>query len=113
MYVRHQHDAAMVDSKEPTAIAHAARVAAELGADIVKVSYTGSVESFTTVVEGCPVPVVVAGGAKGDTQTILASISECIQAGAAGISCGRNIFQHEDIVGILKSMQRIVHGPAQ
>jgi predicted phospho-2-dehydro-3-deoxyheptonate aldolase len=45
-------------------VKHAARVGAELGADIVKVPYTGSVDSFAEVVQGCPVPVVIAGGPK-------------------------------------------------
>ena len=52
------------DEFDPQVIMHVARLGAELGADIVKVSYTGSVESFRKVVAGCPVPVVIAGGPK-------------------------------------------------
>ena len=45
-------------------VAHAARIGAELGADIIKTNYTGDIETFKTVVESCPVPVVIAGGPK-------------------------------------------------
>ena len=50
------------DEYSPEAVAHATRVGAELGADIVKTNYTGDQDSFSQVVEGCPVPVVIAGG---------------------------------------------------
>ena len=72
----------------------AARVAAELGADIVKTVYTGDPESFREVTRGCPVPVVVAGGSKTDDRTTLELIEGAMAGGAAGISIGRNAFQH-------------------
>ncbi len=64
----------------------AARVAAELGADIVKTVYTGDPESFREVTRGCPVPVVVAGGSKTDDRTTL----ELIEGAMAG-RCGRHL----------------------
>jgi predicted phospho-2-dehydro-3-deoxyheptonate aldolase len=74
----------------------AARVGAELGADIIKCPYTGSAESFKEVVKGCPVPVVIAGGSKlGDEET-LNMIEGAMKAGAGGLSMGRNVFQHEN-----------------
>lgn len=74
----------------------AARVGAELGADMIKCPYTGSAESFEEVVKGCPVPVVIAGGSKlGDEET-LCMIEGAMKAGAAGLSIGRNAFQHEN-----------------
>src|SRR3990172_6266726 len=75
----------------------AARVGAELGADIVKTNYTGDIDSFKEVIEGCPVPVVIAGGPKMNTPIdVLEMVHDAIQAGAAGTSIGRNIFQHEN-----------------
>jgi len=76
-------------------VAHAARLGAELGADLIKTNYTGDTESFKTVVEGCPVPVIIAGGPKCKTeQEILQTAYESIKAGGAGLSIGRNVFQH-------------------
>jgi len=92
-------------------VKHAARVGAELGADIVKVNYTGSAESFKEVVDGCPVPVVIAGGEKMETdEEILAMVKGAIEAGGAGVSIGRNIFQHDNPEDIVKQISKIVHG---
>jgi len=90
-------------------VAHCARLAAELGADVVKTNYTGSVESFKQVVKGTPVPVVIAGGPKIDSDTaLLAMISEAMEAGAKGVSIGRNVFQHDDVTGITRAIGRVV-----
>ncbi len=92
-------------------VKHAARVGAELGADIVKVNYTGSPETFRDVVEGCPVPVVIAGGEKMETdEEILEMVRGSIQAGGAGVSIGRNVFQHENPATIVRKISEIVHG---
>lgn len=91
----------------------AARAAAELGADIVKTSYTGSVETFREVTRGCPVPVVVAGGPRMETtEQILEMVRDSIEAGGAGVAIGRNIFQASDPVGMLRAMASIVHEDA-
>jgi len=92
-------------------VKHAARAGAELGADIVKVNYTGSVETFREVVEACPVPVLIAGGEKMETdEEILQMVKGSIEAGGAGVSIGRNIFQHNDPEQIVKKISTIVHG---
>ena len=91
-------------------VKHAARVGAELGADIIKVNYTGSVESFAEVVQGCPVPVVIAGGAKMDSdEDIFKMVRGALKAGAAGLSIGRNAFQHEKPARIINALSRMVH----
>jgi predicted phospho-2-dehydro-3-deoxyheptonate aldolase len=91
-------------------IKHAARVGAELGADIVKVPYTGSIESFKQVVCGCTVPVVIAGGPKMNTDAdILKMIDESLKAGASGVSIGRNAFQHARPSLMVKAMCKMVH----
>ncbi len=92
-------------------VKHAARVGAELGADIVKVNYTGSPETFRDVVQGCPVPVVIAGGEKMETDDeILEMVRGSVQAGGAGVSIGRNVFQHDDPTSIVRKISEIVHG---
>ena len=92
------------------AVAHAARLGAELGADIIKTNYTGTVDSFKTVIEGCPVPVIIAGGPKAKTPLdILQTTYESMQAGAAGLSIGRNVFQHENPAAMVRALSAIVH----
>jgi len=91
-------------------VAHAARLGAELGADLIKTNYTGDTESFKTVVEGCPVPVIIAGGPKCKTeQEILQTAYESIKAGGAGLSIGRNVFQHENPTLMVEALSAIVH----
>src|SRR4030042_194956 len=87
----------------------AARGAAELGADIVKTVYTGDPESFREVTRGCPVPVVVAGGSKTDDRTTLELIEGAMAGGAAGISIGRNAFQHRMPDPVARAAACIVH----
>ncbi len=94
-------------------VKHAARVGAELGADIVKVVYTGSVESFAAVVEGCTVPVVIAGGPKmGSDEEIFNMVQGALEAGAAGVSIGRNAFQHKAPAKMVQALSRMVHAAA-
>jgi class I fructose-bisphosphate aldolase len=94
----------------PDVVAHAARIGAELGADIIKANYTGNIETFKAVVESCPVPMVIAGGPKCKTpQEILQTAHDSVQAGAAGLSIGRNVFQHENPTLIVKALESIVH----
>ncbi|GAB7081383.1 2-amino-3,7-dideoxy-D-threo-hept-6-ulosonate synthase [Megalodesulfovibrio paquesii] len=91
-------------------VAHCARVAQELGADIIKVVYTGDVASFNKVVEACCVPVVIAGGEKMEsTRDLLQMVHDSVQAGGAGLSVGRNIFQHADPVRLCQALHGIVH----
>lgn len=95
---------------DPDVVAHCARVGVELGADIVKVNYTGDIASFTRVVDGCCVPVVIAGGPKLESQRDLVQmVHDSIRAGGAGLSVGRNIFQHEDPARIVAALHKVVH----
>jgi predicted phospho-2-dehydro-3-deoxyheptonate aldolase len=112
MYPRAMIDGKIVHYNDPARVAHAARLAAELGADIVKVPYTGSAESFRQVVEGAPIPVVIAGGAKGSEEAMLSSIRDCVRVGAAGVSVGRNVFQAEDVPGMIKKVREAVYNAA-
>jgi predicted phospho-2-dehydro-3-deoxyheptonate aldolase len=91
-------------------VSHAARIGAELGADIVKTVYTGDNESFRKVVRSCPVPVVVAGGPRMKTDAdVLELAQNSVSAGAAGLSFGRNVFQHANPQKISRALATIVH----
>ena len=103
--IQNEHDA--------TAVAHAARIGAELGADIIKTNYTGNIETFKQVVEGCPVPIIIAGGPKAETaQEVLQMVNDSLKAGAAGLSIGRNVFQHKNPTLMVKALAAIVHDGA-
>jgi fructose-bisphosphate aldolase/2-amino-3,7-dideoxy-D-threo-hept-6-ulosonate synthase len=91
-------------------VALAARAGAELGADIVKTNYTGDPDSFKTVVKGCPVPVIIAGGPKMKSDLdVLETVEGAMGAGAKGVAIGRNVFQHESPTKITRAIARIVH----
>ena len=95
--------------EDPDVVAHVARVGAESGADIVKTVYTGDARSFSEVVRKCPVPVVLAGGAKvGTDAQVLKLASDVMEAGAMGVTFGRNVFQHRDPTLIVRAIRRIV-----
>lgn len=97
------------NSYDPQAIAHAARVATELGADVVKCSYTGDPDTFKDVVRGALAPVVIAGGPKMDSdEAILRMVYDSIQAGGHGVSIGRNVFQHRNVEGMTRAISDIV-----
>jgi class I fructose-bisphosphate aldolase len=98
------------DEYDADVIKHVARLGAELGADLIKVSYTGSVESFREVVKGCPVPVVIAGGPKmSSDKDILEMVKGAIEAGGAGVSIGRNVFQYRDPTRMVGAISLLVH----
>jgi len=95
---------------DPEAVMHAARLGAELGADIIKTNYVGDPESFREVVRGCPIPVVIAGGPRADTvKSFLEMVYNAVKAGCAGVSIGRNVFQYENPTAIAKAIVGIVH----
>lgn len=89
------------------------RVAAELGADAVKTEYSGDVESMRTVVEACPVPLLVLGGSKSeDEEAAFEVIRSAMQAGAAGVFFGRNVFQSTDIPRFLQRARSALNSNA-
>lgn len=87
----------------------ASRMAAELGAHVVKTYY---VDGFEKVIESCPVPVVIAGGKKQPEKEALQMAYDAIHAGAIGVDMGRNIFQSTSPVGMIKAVNAIVHKKA-
>jgi len=87
----------------------ACRIAAEQGAHIVKTYYC---ENFEEVVNSCPVPIIIAGGKKIPERDALALAYNAIKAGAVGVDMGRNIWQSDYPVPMIKSVRSIVHGHA-
>ncbi len=95
------------DPKAADAMADAARLAFEHGADLVKTYYT---EGFRQVTENCPVPVLIAGGPKMETvEETLEVVHSAIGAGAAGAVFGRNIWQSGDTRGAIRALKGIIH----
>ncbi|TYT73876.1 2-amino-3,7-dideoxy-D-threo-hept-6-ulosonate synthase [Desulfobotulus mexicanus] len=100
----------IADENHVDVVKHCARLGEELGADVVKVAYTGSPETFRQVVDGCCIPVVIAGGPKMENDAqILQMAFDAMQAGAAGLSLGRNVFQHENPTALLRALHGIVN----
>jgi class I fructose-bisphosphate aldolase len=90
--------------------AHCARIGYELGADFVKVQYTGSRETFARVVQAVPIPVVIAGGPlMASDQEVLQMVWESLDAGGAGLSVGRNVFGAENVPQLCRALAGIVH----
>jgi putative autoinducer-2 (AI-2) aldolase len=86
------------------------RIAAEFGAKVVKTYWC---EEFDKVVNGCPVPVVMAGGPKCETEKeVFEFVHDGMQKGAIGLNLGRNVWQHEYPVPMMKALRAIVHGNA-
>ncbi len=93
------------------AIVHAVRLAAELGASIIKTSCPSSLDYIQKMVEISHVPVVLAGGTKTDDEkAFLTRIQESIKCGIRGVAVGRNVFQHTNPAKCLKAIVSIVHG---
>jgi putative autoinducer-2 (AI-2) aldolase len=85
----------------------ACRMAAELGANIVKTYYVE--EDFETVTASCPVPIVMAGGKKLPELDALTMAYKAVSEGAAGVDMGRNIFQSEAPVAMIQAVGKVVH----
>ncbi|RLG18586.1 fructose-bisphosphate aldolase [Candidatus Micrarchaeota archaeon] len=99
------------DEKKPEVIAYAARVALELGADVTKVNYTGSSESFKTVVRAAQkTKVISSGGSKLSDEQFIEKAKEVMNAGAAGFAVGRNVWQNENPLKISEQLRKVIFG---
>ena len=98
-----------IDETDPTALAHAVRLAAELGADLIKTGYSGDPESYREVTAATHRPVLIAGGARGSDTETLEMVAGAMDAGAAGVSMGRSIFQHPDPGAITAAVAAVIH----
>ena len=99
-----------LEKRDQRYLALACRVSAELGAHLVKTYYC---DGFEKVVEACPVPIVVAGGPKLDSDRAVLDLAyQAIHAGARGIDMGRNVWQSDHPVAMLKALRAVVHDHA-
>lgn len=97
-----------MEKRDARYLALCCRIAAELGAKVVKTYWC---ENFEKVVNGCPVPVVIAGGPKVDTEReVLEFVHDGMQRGAIGVNLGRNIWQSPHPVAIIRAIRHIIHG---
>ncbi len=98
----------MEEKQEARYLALASRIAAELGARVVKTYWC---KGFDKVVNGCPVPVVMAGGPKCDTELeVFEFVYDGLCSGAVGVNLGRNVWQNECPVGMAKGLNHVIHG---
>jgi putative autoinducer-2 (AI-2) aldolase len=98
------------EPREARYLALACRIAAELGARVVKTYWC---QDFEKVVEGCPVPVIMAGGPKCETEKeVFEFVHDGMQKGAIGINLGRNVWQDAHPAAMAKSLQAIIHKKA-
>jgi 2-amino-4,5-dihydroxy-6-oxo-7-(phosphonooxy)heptanoate synthase len=96
--------------RDPRLLAHAATLAADLGADLVKTPYAGSPAAMAEVVGACPIPLLAAGGPKlPDPDLLHPYVADVIRAGAAGVAMGRNIFQAADPGAVARGIAELVH----
>jgi fructose-bisphosphate aldolase / 2-amino-3,7-dideoxy-D-threo-hept-6-ulosonate synthase len=99
------------DGGSPDELRHAARAAADTGADIVKTSYPGSVEEFRRLCATTPVPVLIGGGVRLDDEAaFLEIVRGSVEAGGAGICIGRNLFQRRPLEPLARRVAMLLHG---
>ncbi len=107
MYPRGKH---IKDEHDAEVVKIAARAGAELGADIIKTNYTGDPDTFKEVIDGCPVPLVIAGGPKVETdRQLLEMVKDSVDVGGAGVAIGRNVFQAKSPQKTTRAISEIVH----
>lgn len=107
-----QEETNLAIDETPSIVAYGARIGLELGADIVKVKYTGSPESFRWVVQSAfPTKVVMSGGPMTKTdEGFLSRVKDVLAAGAIGIAVGRNVWQRKDPLIISERIHQIIFG---
>ncbi|HEU24941.1 MAG TPA: fructose-bisphosphate aldolase [Mesoaciditoga lauensis] len=99
---------------DPKIIEHASRMALEMGADILKIPYTGNKSEFKDLVNNLKVPVFILGGPKMDSiEGVLRVAKESIEAGAKGIVFGRNVWQNPKMKDLVRALKMIVHDNAE
>jgi fructose-bisphosphate aldolase/2-amino-3,7-dideoxy-D-threo-hept-6-ulosonate synthase len=87
-------------------------MALECGADVIKTTYTGDPKSFKEVLANVPIPVIILGGAAGELATVFQGVRDAMDAGAAGVAFGRNVFQSENPTVMVNALKELVHNGA-
>lgn len=97
----------------PRRVQSIARIAVELGADLLKVPHPSDPEAFRTLVEASPVPVLILGGPRAETEReMLAGVAAALAAGARGVAFGRNVFQQRDPAATVRALRALIHDGA-
>ncbi|MGI9418198.1 MAG: class I fructose-bisphosphate aldolase [Geminicoccaceae bacterium] len=100
----------IADPLDAKAMADACRLAFEHGADVLKTYATGSAESFRQVTANCPNPVLIAGGAKMDSErAVMQVVRDTLDAGGKGVVFGRNIWQSPHPAKVIKALRHLIH----
>jgi 2-amino-4,5-dihydroxy-6-oxo-7-(phosphonooxy)heptanoate synthase len=100
----------IADPHDPELVLHAAMLAANLGADLVKTEYAGSLTAMADIATACPIPLLVAGGPKlADEEEVLTFVGAAIDGGAAGVALGRNVFMSTDPRSMAARVAERVH----
>lgn len=98
-----------IDEHNADSLAHAVRLAEEAGADIAKTAYSGDPDSYRRVAEAVSIPVIMAGGTPQSDEEMLENVRGALDAGAAGVSMGRSVFQHDTPEQMTRAVSSIVH----
>ncbi|NUK02304.1 2-amino-4,5-dihydroxy-6-one-heptanoic acid-7-phosphate synthase [Streptomyces lunaelactis] len=98
------------DPRDPALVAHAVSLAADLGADLVKTMYVGSVAEMKEITARAPIPVITVGGPRNDDEgQVLAYVTEALSAGVAGVAMGRNVFEAPDPGVMAAKLANLIH----
>jgi DhnA family fructose-bisphosphate aldolase class Ia len=98
------------DPHDAKAVAYAVRCGAELGVDVIKTLWTGSAESFRSVVEASPAIVALAGGEMGETlEDYLRMTRQALDVGLGGVTYGRFVWQHPHMTAVIRSLRALIH----
>jgi fructose-bisphosphate aldolase, class I len=103
----YQSLSAMATSYGPEYLLRNARLCAEMGADIVKVNWSGDAKSFGQIIRACARPVVLAGGSLISDEELLTRMAAARDVGCIGCSIGRNVFQHQRPEAIMRAVSRV------
>lgn len=96
-------------SYDAGAIAHAARIGMEIGADVIKTNFCGKADEFQQVVEAVPLPIIVAGGPRQkDDSSLVNMVREALAGGAKGVAIGRRVWQSDDPEGMTRQIAQIL-----
>jgi len=94
---------------DPSVLAHLANIAADVGADLVKIPYPGSPSAMERIASSCPIPILIAGGDKVSEEEFLHTVSEALVGGASGVAAGRNVFLARDPGVAARKISALVH----
>lgn len=99
------------DQKDPELLRQMCRIAAEIGADAIKTEYVGDVEAERTIIDEVGnIPVLTLGGKADSRDAVRDAAADAMESGARGLIFGRNVWQVDDMAGVMKDLNEIVHG---